>query len=938
MRYSHILTRPRIHLLLLLLLITCWLALPQSLSHWVEPGGRAATFYTVTDTNDSGPGTLRQAILDANASAQASVIVFNISPASGVIKITVAAPLPPVSVPVVIDGWSQPGNFGGLGPHIELNGSNAGPNADGLTLAGGNSTLNGLIISRFDGAGLKLQAKGHNEVRYNYFGRDATSTTPQGNGVGLSIEADSPDNDIVLNSISGNDGDGVHVKSNNNVLQQNRIGTAYIPTDPRGNKNHGIVIINAANNVIGANPPAIFGNIIAGNGGDGLRLEGAGTTGNKIWANQIGDVYDSAGKPYGNGGSGISVADSASNNFIGPLPGDFGGQLINFINNNGVAGIRIEHGSYNFIHTALVDHNPLGVWIENGSNNIVESGSINNNSKVGMRIQNGSNNLIRYSEFKHNGVGVIVENGSDNSLLTNFIDHNSGAGVQVGDGAKNCAILGNFIDSNDGPGIDLGPEGVTPNDAGDADAGANNLQNFPLLNSAISSLGTRVTGTLNSTPETTFQLEIFSVNACDPSGHGEGLFAGRTSATTGSDGNASFELMVYGGGPGQFFTATATDPAGNTSEFSPCQAAVGVGYFTFESRNFNINENAGSALITVKRNNGTHGTVAVDYAMSDGTATAGSDYTATGGTLVFADGEASKTFSIPLLDDSVIEGLETVSLSLSNPTGGAAIDPANDNNIATLTIMDEPTEPGTNPIDNAEFFVRQHYRDFLDREPDPEGLAYWTNTITPCGNDADCNHYARLSTSTAFFVEQEFQQTGYFIYRIYRAGLGRRLTNAEFKAERGKVVGGPHLESAKQSFADEFTQRADFKARYPDGLTHEQFVNKLFDTADLKPYLPERQRYISALDGGATRSQVLRNIVEEAAFVQREYNRAFVLMQYFGYLQRDPEPAGYDFWLDVLDNRTPGNYYGMVCAFITSTEYQRRFSTVLTHSNRECQP
>jgi hypothetical protein len=886
MRCSNLPNRPQIYLLLMLLM-TGWLALPESLREQAEPTAHAAAF-TVTNTNDSGPGSLRQAILDANEAGPTEYlhyIDFNILSGPGDKRIRPLSTLPPATVPILIDGSSQP-----VG-HIELDGSEAGPDADGLTFAGGNSQMSEVSIYGFSGVGLKLRTKGGNRFRYNHFGTNVDGTAKQGNFLGVGIDADSPANDIELNTIAGNV-DGVHVASNDNIFRLNVIGANASFKLHLGNKHHGIVITNGANNIIGANPPAPYGNSISGNGGDGLRLEGAGSTGNKIWSNGIGGDGSGDGKAYPNGGNGITITDSASNNFIGPLA-----------------------GSYQDLGNAIIFNAGDGVFIENGSGNSLNL------------------NFIGYNSVS----GVHVENGSGNSMRSNSIDHNSKAGVRVGDGATSASILYNTIDFNGGLGIDLGPEGVSPNDAGDMDEGANHLQNFPILTSFINSEGTHLLISLNSTPETTFQLQLYVSKGCDPSGYGEGhtpLVV--TWVTTDGLGNATIDQVSGGGPPDQFISATVTDSAGNTSEFSPCVSTVGGGYFSFDSQNYSVNENDGSALIKVNRTVSAVGTVTVDYTASDGTASSGSDYKATSGTLTFADGETTKTFAVPILDDSVVEGVETLHLTLSNPRGGAALDYRD--TTATLAIMDETTEPGMNPSDNAEFFARQHYRDFLHRDPEPAGLAYWTNYITQCGNDAACTHQARVDTSAAFFVENEFQQTGYFIYRMYVAALGRQPTYAEFSADRSKVVGGPNLEAAKQSFADEFVQRAAFKTLYPDTLTNAQFVNKLFDTADLKPYTVERQRSITALDNGASRSSVLRNVIEEWAFIHREYNRAFVLMQYFGYLQRDPEPAGYDFWLNVLDNQMYGDYRAMVCAFITSTEYQRRFSPIITHSNRECQP
>ena len=241
-----------------------------------------------------------------------------------------------------------------------------------------------------------------------------------------------------------------------------------------------------------------------------------------------------------------------------------------------------------------------------------------------------------------------------------------------------------------------------------------------------------------------------------------------------------------------------------------------------------------------------------------------------------------------------------------------------------------------NPMDTDLFFVRQHYVDFLDREPDQGGLEYWGAQLSECKGNEACLRTRRIDVSAAFFIEREFQQTGSFVYRLYKASLGRRPTYAEFVPDRSLVVGGSSLESSKQTLAQAWTARAEFKTAYPDSMNSTDFVNKLFDTAGLYGFSTERQSYINQLNAGSTRAQVLSSMIDSDAFKAKEYNSAFVLMQYFGYLRRDPDEAGLQFWLNVLDNREPNNYRGMVCSFITSAEYQKRFSAITSHSNAEC--
>jgi uncharacterized repeat protein (TIGR01451 family) len=255
-----------------------------------------------------------------------------------------------------------------------------------------------------------------------------------------------------------------------------------------------------------------------------------------------------------------------------------------------------------------------------------------------------------------------------------------------------------------------------------------------------------------------------------------------------------------------------------------------------------------------------------------------------------------------------------------------------------------------NPIDDARGFVRQNYLDFLGREPDPAGWDYWTSQITQCGVDYACNHSQRISVSAAFFIELEFQQTGSVVYRFYRAAFGNednaptraKISYAQFNADRSLLVGGAGLPQSTIDLANAFVQRSAFKAEYPDAMTPTEFVNHLFDKTSLtgSVNLPRRQSEIDAMtNNGRTRAQVLLDVIEIQEFKDREYKPSFVLMQYFGYLRRDPDQGGYDFWLNILNNRLPNDasgYRSMVCAFITSGEYQLRFGSAITRTNQDC--
>jgi subtilisin family serine protease len=252
---------------------------------------------------------------------------------------------------------------------------------------------------------------------------------------------------------------------------------------------------------------------------------------------------------------------------------------------------------------------------------------------------------------------------------------------------------------------------------------------------------------------------------------------------------------------------------------------------------------------------------------------------------------------------------------------------------AALQGLNSPT----NPLEDARIFIHQHYGDFLDREPDQGGWDYWTNEITKCGGDAVCVHRRRIGVSASFFFSPEFQDSGFYIYRFYKATLGRQPTYDEFSKDHAQVIGGTSLQDQKVAFADAWVQRPAFTSAYASTMSSTNFVNKLFDTAQLSPFTAERQQQISAMNGGKTRSQVIRDVIEIQTFKDREFYPAFVRMEYFGYLRRDPDPQGEAFWVDVLTNKEPGNFSGMVCSFITSAEYQLRFGGAVNRSNRDCQ-
>ena len=279
-----------------------------------------------------------------------------------------------------------------------------------------------------------------------------------------------------------------------------------------------------------------------------------------------------------------------------------------------------------------------------------------------------------------------------------------------------------------------------------------------------------------------------------------------------------------------------------------------------------------------------------------------------------------------------------------------------DSNVNDFAVRPpSPRNSSNRPIDDAEFFVRQHYSDFLIREADAAGLAFWIDQITSCGTDQTCTAIKRINVSGAFFQAIEFQETGFLAYRTYKVSYGNMtgapvpLTRAEFSADmlmisHDVVVNAPgweqQLENNKRAFFLDFVSRLRFGNAYPTTLSPDAFVDALFLHGSVTPSGAERTAAINEFGGAvdtsdvAARARALRLVAENGKLITQEKNGAFVLMQYFGYLRRNPndppEPGlnfdGYNFWLNKL-NQFNGNFVEaeMVKAFIVSTEYRQRF-------------
>jgi hypothetical protein len=384
--------------------------------------------------------------------------------------------------------------------------------------------------------------------------------------------------------------------------------------------------------------------------------------------------------------------------------------------------------------------------------------------------------------------------------------------------------------------------------------------------------------------------------------------------------------------------------------------AAGPSVVQFSASTYNVSEDMTFRTITVLRTGDVSGPATVDYTTGGVTASQRSDYTTALGTLRFAANESSKSFDALISEDIKREGTETFTVMLANPTGQALLGSLS---TASVVIDDDPIEAGPNPIDFADVFVGQHYHDFLARQSDQTGEVFWENQILICGNNNACIDDRRANVSAAFFLSIEFQQTGYFVIRVHKAAFGSAKSNPRYlrflrdqrRVTEGVIVGNSGwevlLEANRQAFLEEFVTRPEFISAFPQGSNAFTYVDTLFANEGVVPTASERQSAVNAYGTGNTvgRAAALGSVAESDTVFNQQYNSAFVLMQYFGYLRRDADDppdnnfAGYDFWLDKMNQFTlPGENVRdpnvalnrvkraeMVKAFIVSGEYLGRF-------------
>jgi hypothetical protein len=352
----------------------------------------------------------------------------------------------------------------------------------------------------------------------------------------------------------------------------------------------------------------------------------------------------------------------------------------------------------------------------------------------------------------------------------------------------------------------------------------------------------------------------------------------------------------------------------------------------FSSNSYSFAEGAGHGDIIVTRTGDTSATLEVDYSSSDqsgttpcqtnntGFASDRCDYATAAGTLRFAAGEAQKTIPLVIINDAYLEGTEQLTLKLTNAAGGAL----GSTDTTAVTITDDDTQVATtNPIDDLDFFIREQYIDFLGREPEPAGFAFWKARMTsncPAGQTCD-----RIDTALRFFGSDEFRERGYFVYLFYHAALGRRPTYSEWITDVSKLNGSKTVaeqQAARAALIDEFMSWQGFQNVYNSFQTGQTFVDALIQKSGISP-----ASRLSLINNYATvgRANTLRAFIETPEVQAQYLDRGFVTMLYFGFLRRDAEAGGFAFWMQKL-SATNHDYRLLIEGFVNSDEYRFRYA------------
>jgi hypothetical protein len=824
------------------------------------------------------------------------------------------------------------------------------------------------------------------------------------------------------NVISGNFGQGVEINnrgSAENFVQGNFIGTNAAGTAALGNNGVGVSVTSAPGNVIGG-AAAGAGNLISANQGPfgigvaiGIPRDGlTGGTGIIVQGNAIGTDFSRTLR-LGNAQDGVFVDAQSVVNTVADNAIAFNGLSGVYIPNNGTepgVQIRIENNDIFANAQLAIDLGARGVTGNDPLDTDVGANLQQNFPTLQSATLAAAAPLAEGEEGAASAAATVTVTGTLQSTPNTVFTVQWGFTADAQCSPQNQP-QSRVLVTGKMPGVQTNANGIAPLTlsltlpasvergviyTNAIDPSGNTSENSPCL-------------TVSSTPPPAGTLQFSA--ASYSVGEGDGSATITVTRTAGSTGPVGVSFLTADGTAraGQDYTASVgvlsfasgvtsrtftipitndalnednetislalTGPTGGAVLGPQVAAAVTIldndnpSIVQFDAAGYAGSEAAGTAVVRVARSGATSQAVSIDYETLDQTANERRDYIMTMGRLEFAPGETLKTITVLVNNDAYAEPSETLLLRLSNPSSGATLGARA---TATVTISSDDAVTGPNPIDTSEFYVRQQYADFLNRQADAGGLAHWKNdldtqTATHCAPLADpgarlrCVLGVRSRISAAFFLSIEFQQTGFLVIRFYAEAFGRLPRLREFTADaqevgRGVIVGTNGwdvlLEANRIRYAERLTERAEFIQRYGT-MSDANFVNTLFANAGVTQGEDAlRQALINGLANRTeTRASVLRKVADSGSVFNRQYNPGFVLMQYFGYLRRNPDDVGFDgnpdpqflgfnFWLTKMNSFTTLNEDArdettalgraqraqMVDAFVDSIEYRNRFA------------
>lgn len=894
---------------------------------------------------------------------------------------------------------------------VSISGSNG-------TIIGGSAAGAGNVLSGNVGAnayGIHTQTSSNTQIQGNLIGTNAAGTAKIQNDAGGIILLGGSNITVggtsasARNTVSGNGGAGILILADATVVRGNYVGTNAAGTAALGNGSEGI-LINGADNAIIGGASAGAGNLISGNADTGILISGAADN-NTVQGNLIGpDALGTGALGNGLGSAGVVIQNISINNTIGGTVAGAG----NVIAFNDGGGVGVGDGSRNailgnsiFSNRFGIDLAPSGVTANDGCDSDSGANLLQNfpvltsvtagaaNTTVLGTLNSTASTTFRVEFFSSPSCSVLGSGEGKTFLGFQNVTTDGSCNANINFVAPNSSVIGSIVTAT----------ATDPNNntsefsACVLQKTANAVFQFSAANYTVGEDGGSVAITVNRSVETAgtsfvdFTTGNNQYRPCTP-GDPQNITGMATQncdfiRTQGTltfnpgDTSKTFSVLII---DDAYVEGTETLPLTLSNPVGGTVGAIGAGTVTITDIEmpvinrftpFRFAAVLNGSQETPPNNSNGSGLGLVLLVSNDlvpeTQAKAGLVFSNLGSSVTGAHihGPANPGVSAPIL----------FPLPTTNPLVNFLINgvtPQQDTDLRNgLHYMNVHTSNFPNgeirgqllwnPTLEGDFLVNQQYYDFLQRIPDVGGFGFWSGKVRACEADVQCFHDQTIGVSNAFFYEQEYQKTGAYVYRLFRAAFGnlQPLPNGDgsnpteankipsydaYASLRARVIGGADLTAGQQDAASLFVNSPQFLARYPANQPMDQFVDAILGTilTDIGVNLTAQRLTLIGLPNRATVLYRLANDdsvqnnggFDNHLFIDAEYNRAFVVTQYFGYLRRDGDIGGILFWLGQVNSaplRNVPKQNAMVCSFITSGEYQLRFGPKAPRTNNECQ-